>query len=417
MQWQEFGPCFYASTDIITTSRNKSPLVWFSNILFWENNNKAFYDTLKDYISIQVEYGVENCHSIIRGNTNSWDTADILTFKAKSLFASKDRQHNFCSHFMPPKSYTSSRKQLKFLKYKCAELLVNKIFVPIASGTDLTHFLPAEIPSKSTILPLGFHTDWPPSENRICDMPGCLDKSYDKPWVRFDSCWHSYYVDCLGESDICQICAAFLSEEIRRLSQVAQKAIFNPGGSTTLQSPDDDSPVESIAVGEMSDQELEININKLLDTIEKIASPTPLSQTNSVNITSQSKPKKKAHCKQCGHLMQGHKRPKDQPIKCPTCPSGVCQPDGKKKLCVPVRIIKQVIPANCLKWMSLRLNELAQFNVFSLKDSQGTLSSSELGSNACTVISIYTALKFMQNNMTLGKTFKLTDILLPSSKN
>ena len=83
--------------------------------------------------------------------------------------------------------------------------------------------------------------------------------------------------------------------------------MFNPGGSTTQQSPDDDSPVESVAVGEMSDQELEININKLLDTIEKIAPPTPLSQTNSVNITSQSKLKKKAHCKQCGHLMQGHK--------------------------------------------------------------------------------------------------------------
>ena len=146
---------------------NKSPLVWFSNILFWEKNNKVLYDTLKDYISIQDEYGVENCHSIIRGNTNSWDTADQLTFEAKSLFTTKDRQHNFRSHFTPPKSYIFSRKQLKFLKYKCAELLVNKIFVPIASGTDLTHFLPAEIPSKSTILSLGFHTDWPPSENRI----------------------------------------------------------------------------------------------------------------------------------------------------------------------------------------------------------------------------------------------------------
>ena len=385
---------------------NKSPLVWFSNILFWEKNNKVLYDTLKDYISIQDEYGVENCHSIIRGNTNPWDTADQLTFKAKSLFASKDRQHNFRSHFTPPKSYTFSRKQLTFLKYKCAELLVNKIFVPIASGTDLTHFLPAEIPSKSTILPLGFHTDWPPSENRICDMPGCLDKSYDKPWVRFDGCWHSYHVDCLGESDICQICAAFLSKEIRRLSQVAQEAIFNPGGSTTQQSPDDDSPVESIAVGEMSDQELEININKLLDTIEKIAPPTPLSQTNSVNITSQSKPKKKAHCKQCGHLMQGHKRPKDQPIKCPTCPSGVCRPDGKKTVC-PCSDHKTSDTSQLSTMDEFKIEQIGTVNVFSLKDSQGTLSSSELGSNACTVISIYTALKFMQNNMTLGKNFQV----------
>ena len=103
---------------------------------------------------------------------------------------------------------------------------------------------------------------------------------------------------------------SILSKDIRRLSQVAQDAMFNPGGSTTQQSPDDDSSAESVAVSEMSDQELEVNINKLLDTIERITPPTPLSQTNSVNITSQSKPKEKAHCKQCGHLMQGHNRPK-----------------------------------------------------------------------------------------------------------
>ena len=159
-------------------------------------------------------------------------------------------------------------------------------------------------------------------------------------------------------------------------------------------------------MGEMSDQELEININKLLDTIEKIAPPTPLSQTNSVNITSQSKPKKKAHCKQCGHLMQGHKRPKDQPIKCPTCPSGVCRPDGKKTVC-PCSDHKTSDTSQLSTMDEFKIEQIGTVNVFSLKDSQGTLSSSELGSNACTVISIYTALKFMQNNMTLGKNFQV----------
>ena len=133
----------------------------------------------------------------------------------------------------------------------------------------------------------------------------------------------------------------------------------------------------------MSDQELEININKLLDTIEKIVPPTPLSQTNSVNITSQSKLKKKAHCKQCGHLMQGHKRPKDQPIICPTCPSGVCRPDGKK-LC-PCSDHKTSDTSQLSQMDEFKIEQIGTVNVFSLKDSQGTLSSSELGSNACTV--------------------------------
>ena len=55
-----------------------------------------------------------------------------------------------------------------------------------------------------------------------------------------------------------------------------------------------------------------------------------------------------------------------------------------------------------------RIEQIGTVTVFSLKDSQGTLSSSELGSNACAVISIYTALKFMQNNMTLGKNFQVS---------
>ena len=64
---------------------NKSPLVWFSNLLFWKENNNELYNTLKSCINIEDEYPVENCQSIIRGSTNSWDMPEQLSFKAKSI--------------------------------------------------------------------------------------------------------------------------------------------------------------------------------------------------------------------------------------------------------------------------------------------------------------------------------------------
>ena len=120
---------------------NKSPLVWLSNINFWEENNEDTYETLKEYINNTDEYPVENTHSIIRGNTNSWDSPQQLRFKAKSIFSSKERQHNFRSYFTPPKLYTFSRKQLKALEVKCADILVNKVFVPLACAITLIDLL------------------------------------------------------------------------------------------------------------------------------------------------------------------------------------------------------------------------------------------------------------------------------------
>ena len=120
---------------------NKSPLIWLSNILYWKENNKPLYETLEKNINVTDEYPVEHTLSIIRGNTNTWNSPEQLQFKAKSIFASKDSQHNFRSYFTPPKSYTFSRKQLKSLKFQCAKLLVDKVFTPLASSSSMSHVI------------------------------------------------------------------------------------------------------------------------------------------------------------------------------------------------------------------------------------------------------------------------------------
>ena len=376
---------------------NKSPLVWFSNLLFWKENNNELYNTLKSCINIEDEYPVENCHSIIRGSTNSWDMPEQLSFKAKSIFASKKRQHNFRSYFTPPKSFTFSRKELKSLKFKCAEILVNKIFVPIASELDTSKIIPSSLPKNSPILPLGFHTEWPPVSNRICDMPGCLDRYSVKPWVRFNGFWHSFHIDCLQGSNICKVCTAFLKRQIRKLSDTATQAIFNPVTCEDDHNDDNENENnENVDIQQVSDADINTGIQNLIESLARITPPSPTTaSSSSISLTSNKKKKKKiAHCKTCSHPIQGHKRPKDSPPKCPHCPSGLCSEEGKTNKCTCSDHTNQV-PAIGDKFNK---QETGNITAFLLDVSQADLADG-IGSNACTVIFVYTAFKFLRSEI------------------
>ena len=369
--------------------------------MFWEENNKEIYETLKEYINITDEYPVENTHSIIRGNTNSWDSPQQLSFKAKSIFASKERQHNFRSYFTPPKLYTFSRKQLKSLEVKCADILVNKVFVPLASGNDLSHILPDTIEEKSVVLPYGFHTDWPPAANRICDLLSCPDENANQPWIRFDGCWHSFHEVCVQESYVCQICKGQLKRDITKLVQVASDAIFNPnlGDMNNEQLTDEANGHSDITVQEMDENSLQQRVEDLREIIARTNPSTPLTQSSGLQITrKENTGNKRAHCKTCGHVVQGHKRPKEAPIKCPVCPLGLCSAQGKAIKCNCEEHTPSRTPSQANTGWEFVSNTVGGITQALLNVSQGDLSEG-IGSNACTVISMYTALKFFQNEI------------------
>ena len=391
---------------------DKSPLIWLSNLMFWEKNNKELYDTLKQHINITDEYPVENTHSIIRGNTNSWDSAELLSFKARSILSSKDRQHNFRSYFTPPKGYTFSRKQLKYLEVKCAQLLASKVFVPLASASpDLSHILPTKIEHKSVILPYGYHTDWPPVESRLCDMPTCPEPNADKPWSRFDGCWHSFHVACLQGSSICEICRGQIKRDITKLAKIASDAIFNPAVDSDNNDDANDEGATDISntVHEMNDADVNNEIKKLKETISKTNPSTPLTSNSKLQfVPHASANNKKAHCKKCNHVVQGHKRPKDGPNKCPKCPNGICCSEGRKTACdcdehsantsVSTNINASSQGHVNTSQNKFTANRIGNINYVTLEVSQGDLSEG-IGSNACTVIAIFLALKFLQNEI------------------
>ena len=226
---------------------NKSPLVWLSQILYWQQNSSDLYSCVSSNIAAIDEYRVENTHSIITGNTNSSDNPEQLSRKAKALFAAKSSMFNFQSSFSPPKNYTFSRKELKHLKTKTSDV-ISELFVSIYDTSSATErkpsFLNPERPMDIRMLPLGYHTNHKPCSESICDWPGCC-KGTSERIVVFDGCWHFFHVSCMPS--ICIICQSYLQDQLNSLGPVMWQGLF----------PCEDEVAEDEAEDEVVQQQLD----------------------------------------------------------------------------------------------------------------------------------------------------------------
>ena len=89
--------------------------------------------------------------------------------------------------------------------------------------------------------------------------------------------------------------------------------------------------------------------------------------------------------KKCGHVVKGHKRPRNQPVQCPSCPNQICCEAGKGLACSCQW--HQPIPANQVQAEPILVSTEQNVTVLSFLESQATLFSTE-SSNACTAISL-----------------------------
>ena len=165
---------------------NKAPLVYINMCSHWGKYAPQLYELLQNHITVFDEYPVENTHSIIRAQTNPYDSAEQLRKKAKSIFQSKERQSNFRSFFTAPKQFSFSQQQLQFLKVRCAQKLSSILMkmpqspvqIPLSRNRKpcIRINLPTISPNdsmKTTVLPLGYHGDNPPQQTKTCDLPEC----------------------------------------------------------------------------------------------------------------------------------------------------------------------------------------------------------------------------------------------------
>src|SRR6266498_3094371 len=64
---------------------NKLPLAFLSDVFYWQNINHPIVETLETFLHIFNDYYVENFHSSIRYQTNSFNTAQQIINQAKVI--------------------------------------------------------------------------------------------------------------------------------------------------------------------------------------------------------------------------------------------------------------------------------------------------------------------------------------------
>ena len=115
VQFSGFGLCFFVSVGRTTT---KLHCFGWATFYFWKPMAAKIFMI---FIHILLIYSwwvfCWVCPQPARKSTNATDTVNQIWQKLFSLFASGQRQANFCAAFTPPNNYFFSRRELTTLFY------------------------------------------------------------------------------------------------------------------------------------------------------------------------------------------------------------------------------------------------------------------------------------------------------------
>ena len=202
--------------------------------------------------------------------------------------------------------------------------------------------------------------------------------------------------------DVCPICRKGIETAIKLSANVANQSLRQQQNATTTDGPgeasevprevtdDDDEALTSTVDGNVEQvvQNLTLQIMALA-VASPLARPFSSGRGNVVSTPLPSIQRRPPHCLTCGHLKQDYQRPVAQGTlsKSPVCPSQSCTREG--------RVLDNVI--HCM-------SSLTQGRIFrethihpDLTEwlhsfSQSTVTPGQIGSNTCTIISVYGAI-------------------------
>ena len=105
------------------------------------------------------------------------------------------------------------------------------------------------------------------------------------------------------------------------MSKIASEAIFNPATDNEYINKGEHEGMinPSPEVNEMSDNVVNVEVEKVNKMMSKTNLSTPITTSSSMSLTSETSNHKKTHFITCSHIVQGHKRTKNLPSKCPRC--------------------------------------------------------------------------------------------------
>jgi len=98
-------------------------LAFLSDVFYWQNIKHPIIETLETSLHIFNDYYVENFHSSIRYQTNSFNTAQQIINQAKIIDQMRG-ENSFIEVFSKNHNIVYMEKQLDFLEKKTAIFLI-----------------------------------------------------------------------------------------------------------------------------------------------------------------------------------------------------------------------------------------------------------------------------------------------------
>jgi hypothetical protein len=212
---------------------NKLPLAFLSDVFYWQNINHPIAKTLKTSLHIFNDYYVENFHSSLRHQTNSFNTAQQIIHQAKVIDQTRGK-NSFNEMFSNNHNIIYTVKQLEFLEKKTAIFLLD-LFQCVWKHRGCTtkkkvkKYWQFNLPTlgkmvDQRVLPMGWNSSCHPRLDRLCDWDLCTLSSEVPGGIL--SCGHGYHIECfIQANERCPHCYKFLYDGIKYNCKVFQNVL------------------------------------------------------------------------------------------------------------------------------------------------------------------------------------------------
>ncbi|PKC57656.1 hypothetical protein RhiirA1_472165 [Rhizophagus irregularis] len=252
---------------------NKAPLVFLSDVFYWELNNHPMANTLKNNLPIFNDYFVENFHSSIRSQTVESNSALQIIQKAKIIDAEKNN-NSFKESFINSRNPIISQDKLNYLEKKVSLFLFSlfdKIYHNIGNTNQINNskypsFILSsfEINVDVKVLSLAWNTEYKPANDKFCDAETCLlPNNIDSFNGIVLICGHGFHKECLTlYNGKCNYCFNYLSFGV-------QKNISALTTRLTTPLKDNEIPLVEEETNDSLDENNDENMQSILERLEQ----------------------------------------------------------------------------------------------------------------------------------------------------
>ncbi|PKY58932.1 hypothetical protein RhiirA4_513897 [Rhizophagus irregularis] len=252
---------------------NKAPLVFLSDVFYWELNNHPMANTLKNNLPIFNDYFVENFHSSIRSQTVESNSALQIIQKAKIIDAERNN-NSFKESFINSRNPIISQDKLNYLEKKVSLFLFSlfdKIYHNIGNTNQINNskypsfILPSfEINVDVKVLSLAWNTEHKLANDKFCDAETCLlSNNIDSSNGIVLICGHGFHKECLTlYNGKCNHCFNYLSFGV-------QKNISALTTRLTTPLKDNEIPLVEEETNDSLDENNDENMQSILERLEQ----------------------------------------------------------------------------------------------------------------------------------------------------